>query len=236
MIAKPETIDRICSEAELLDELHRLDHQAILELGCGAAELTRIIAGGGPGRRILALEVDRIQHARNLEITDLPNVRFALGAAEVIPADDQSFGVAFMFKSLHHVPVELMDQALRELHRVLLPGGRAHVSEPIYAGAFNDVLRLFHDEGEVRAAAFQAIERAVRSGLFSSGGQHFYLAPVCFADFAAFEAKVIGATHTAHDLSPELHAAVRARFSTYLGADGARFLNPMRIDLLIKPG
>jgi 2-methylisocitrate lyase-like PEP mutase family enzyme len=66
-----------------------------------------------------------------------------------------------MFKSLHHVPVPLMDQALAEIRRVLKPGGLAYISEPVFAGEFNEVLRLFHDESIVRREAFSAIERAV---------------------------------------------------------------------------
>ncbi len=62
---------------------------------------------------MLALEVDQVQHAINAAIGDLPNVEFGLGGAEAIPAADASFDVAFMFKSLHHVPVPLMPRTCR---------------------------------------------------------------------------------------------------------------------------
>ncbi len=57
-----------------------------------------------------------------------------------------------MLKSLHHVPVESMAQALVDAARVLRPGGHLYVSEPVYAGPLNEVVRLFNDEGKVRAA------------------------------------------------------------------------------------
>lgn len=109
-----------------------------------------MLAETGRAREILALEVDAIQHALNLAAPALPNVQFAQGGAEAIPAPDASFDIVLMFKSLHHVPVALMGQALREISRVLRPGGVAWISEPVYAGDFNDILRLFHDEKEVR--------------------------------------------------------------------------------------
>ena len=60
------------------------------------------------GERSTALEVDEIQHALNLQTTDLPNVEFKLAGAQAIPAPDNRFDVALMFKSLHHVPEDMM--------------------------------------------------------------------------------------------------------------------------------
>ena len=143
----------LCNEMKLLLEELPLDGACILEFGCGKAEKTRILAESGRPREIIALEVDTIQHARNLEITDLPTVRFSHGGAEAIPVDDASVDIVLMFKSLHHVPVADMDRALAEIARVLKPGGVAWISEPVFAGDLNEVFRLFHNEQLVRVAA-----------------------------------------------------------------------------------
>lgn len=169
----------------------------MLELGCGRAEKTRAVATRSGAASILALEVDRIQHEKNLAIADLPNVTFDVGGAESIPAPDASFDIVVMFKSLHHVPRDLMDRAMGEIRRVLRPAGLAYVSEPVYAGAFNDILRLFHDERIVREAAFEAVKRAVESGLFELVEEKFFSTPVRFASFEELEQNVIGVTHTA---------------------------------------
>lgn len=227
-----EPIEQTCAEREIIERVLALDGCRILELGCGRAELTRVIAKSGAQRQVLALEVDEIQHAKNLQIADLPNVEFKLGGAQAIPAADGSFDVAFMFKSLHHVPVDLMDAALREIARVLKPGAHAYLSEPIFAGPFNDILRLFHDEQRVREAAFAAIGRAVAGGLFVSAEEIFFNAPVHFPDFAAFERQIIGVTHTRHVLAPEVYAEVQRRFAAHQGAEGVRFRAPMRVNLL----
>lgn len=208
----------------------------ILELGCGKAEKTRAIATRGDVAAIVALEVDAIQHALNLKIDDLPNVAFHHGAAEAIPAKDGSFDIAMMFKSLHHVPIDAMDRALDEIRRVLRPGGLAWISEPVYAGEFNEILRLFHDERVVREAAFAAVRRAVDTGRFELVAQRFFTTPGHFDDFAQFEERVIRVTHTQHRLAPELLATVRDKFNAYLTAGGANFANPLRVDILRKPG
>jgi ubiquinone/menaquinone biosynthesis C-methylase UbiE len=225
----------VTAEPPLLEARVPLDGADILELGCGRAALTRAVAAAGPGRRVLALEVDEAQHALNERIDDLPNVRFRTGGAEAIPAPDASFDVVLMFKSLHHVPCAQLSRALDEIRRVLRPGGLAWLSEPLYAGAFNEVVRVFHDERRVRELAFEAVHAAVRDGRLELVEQVFFAAPVEFRDFEDFERTVIGVTHTRHVLSPEQHAEVRARFAPHVTPQGARFLQPMRADLLRRP-
>lgn len=227
--------DSLVNEVQLMLAELPFDGARVLELGCGRAEKTRTLAETGRVREIVALEVDRIQHEKNLQIADLPQVSFRLGGAEAIPAADASIDIVLMFKSLHHVPVPLMDTALGEIARVLRPGGLAWISEPVYAGDLNEIMRLFHDEKSVREAAFAAVRRAVDGGTLRLERQLFFHTASRFADFAQFDARMIRVTHSNHQLSPELYAEVRQRFTAHLGAQGAAFSNPQRVDLLRKP-
>ena len=230
-ITQPD-ISRVADEFELLDELLILPGASVLELGCGKAEKTRQVAQKADS--VLALEVDTLQLARN-QAADVPaNVRFAFGGAEAIPAADASFDIVMMFKSLHHVPTGLMDDALAEIYRVLKPNGVAYFSEPVYAGDFNDILRLFHDEKAVRDAAFAAVKKAVSSGKLTLLKQTFFLQPMHFADFSQFEDRILNVTHTDHQLTPELIEAIRSAFNRHMTPEGAVFHMPIRIDLLTK--
>ena len=228
-------IDQIavnCPEAEIYNRLLSLDNKHILELGCGSAEITRDIATSGAGRKITALEVDEIAHEKNLQITDLPNVTFAIAGAQEIPLEDASVDVVLMFKSLHHVPLDLMDLSMREIKRVLKPGGLAYISEPVFAGDFNEILRLFHVEQKVREAAFNAVKKAVDAGLLSLVEETFFNSPMKFESFADFENKVLKVTHTNHTLDEKVYKLVKQRFEHHLSDDGAHFLMPIRVDLL----
>ncbi|HUW25210.1 MAG TPA: class I SAM-dependent methyltransferase [Gallionella sp.] len=231
-ISDPETM-LVVNEGDILDQFLHMDDAIVLELGCGKADKTRIVAR--KAATVLALEVDETQLAKNLTITGLPNVRFAHGGAENIPAADSSFNIVLMFKSLHHVPVELMDSAFSEIRRVLKPGGVAYISEPVYSGDFNEVLKLFHDEKMVREAAFAAEKRAVSSGQLALVSQKFFLQPMHFADFGQFEEQVLKVTHTEHSLSAETLGKIRSKFNGYMTRDGAIFEMPIRVDLLKKP-
>lgn len=222
----------ICDERAIYEQLLSLENANVLELGCGKADKTLAIAGKVAG--IVALEVDEIQHAENLNRKTPGNVKFEKGGAESIPAEDQSFDIVMMFKSLHHVPVGLMDSAMEEIRRVLKKGGVAYISEPVFAGDFNEILRLFHDEQQVREAAFASVKRTVESGRFELASQTFFSTPMHFADFSEFETKILKVTHTRHNLNEALYQKVRQQFMGHMTIDGAMFQMPIRVDLLRK--
>ncbi len=230
-----EQIDTNCPESDVYNRLLSLDNKHLLELGCGNADITRNIATSGADRKMTALEVDEIAHQKNLQITDLPNVTFALAGAQKIPLEDESVDVVFMFKSLHHVPMDLMEASMHEIRRVLKPGGLAYISEPVFAGDFNEILRLFHDEEIVREAAFNTVKKVLDDGLFDLVEETFFNSPRKFESFAEFENETIKATHSSHKLDEELYARVKLRFEQHIGDDGAHFLMPIRVDLLQRP-
>lgn len=228
-------VTRCCADRDVYAALLARPGLTIVELGCGAAAHAREIAAADPGRQVLAYEVDSEQHAKNLASERPPNLEFRYGGAEAIDLPDASIDLVMMFKSLHHVPPERMDTALDEIARILRPGGLAYISEPVFAGEFNDIIRRFHDEQQVREAAFGALARAVERGPLELAREEFFLAPTHFDGFADFEARIINATHSEHRLDAATLAAVRADFERHCGPAGADFRAPMRVDVLEKP-
>lgn len=93
-----------------------------------------IEVGPGPGlttdflrhrvQRLTALELDeKLAHALSVR-TAGTNVEVIKGDATAMPFGDSSFSGAVSLTMLHHVPsVELQNQLLREVRRVLKPGG-----------------------------------------------------------------------------------------------------------------
>ncbi|MCK5662390.1 MAG: class I SAM-dependent methyltransferase [Thiotrichaceae bacterium] len=229
-----EQIDTNCPEPDIYNRLLSLDNKHILELGCGSADKTRNIATSGVNRKITALEVDAVAHEKNLQITDLPNVTFGLSGAQDIPLADESVDVVFMFKSLHHVPLDLMQTSMQEIRRVLKPGGLAYISEPVFAGEFNEILRLFHDEQVVREEAFNTVKKVVDDGLFSLVDEVFFNSPLQFEDFTEFENHTIKVTYGDYRMDDDLYDRVKAQFEQHMGDEGVNFLHPIRVDLLQK--
>ena len=229
-----ETPQVIPDEYVLITRKLPLANARLIELGCGDAAMSRRLAEGTAVSEIVALEVDESQLERNLARDWPPSITVSRGAAESIDAPDESFDHAMMLKSLHHVRVEAMDQALAEVHRVLRPGGLLYVSEPVFDGEFNEIMRLFHDEKVVREEAIAAMGRACEKGIYERADQIHFLAPITFSDFADFERRMMNLSHTQLDIDSVTRERVRQLFESHMGQGGVSFERPMRVDLLRK--
>lgn len=235
MNAQAPSPPSIPDELDVLADLVPLAGQHIVELGCGAAQLSRALLARHADSRVTGLEVDERQHAKNLAAPQA-GLTFVAAGAQAIPLPDASFDLALMLKSLHHVPIALMPQALAEAARVVRPGGHLYVSEPVFAGAFNEVIRLFNDEGMVRAAAQAALDAALATGAWIEVADRRFEMPVRFRDFADFEQRMMRPTYADHRIDEAKLDRTRTAFEPHVGADGANFSRPMHVRLLRRMG
>lgn len=209
----------------------------ILELGCGNASLARDALAAYPSCRYTGMEVDERQHALNM-VAPPDGMTFLAGGAQAIALPSRSCDLVIMLKSLHHVPQPEMDQALKEVARVLRPGGHFYVSEPVFAGALNEIVRLYNDEQVVRAAAQAALDRALsnQGSTWSQVAERHFAMPVHFEDFNDFERRMMRPTYADHRLDDAKIEAVRGAFNPHCGSDGADFTRPMHVRLLQLAG
>lgn len=211
-----------------------LKNQAIIELGCGNARLSRSLLLQYPNCKVTGLEVDAIQHAKNL-FQPQNGIDFVEAGAQSVPFPYSSFDLALMLKSLHHVPIPLMDQALHEVARVLRPGSFFYVSEPIYAGALNEIVRLYNDEGVVRPAAQNALDRALAKHLDWAQVEELRFAqPVHYSSFDEFAKRMLFPSFADHKIDAEMFLRVQEAFAPHLTIEGASFVRPMHVRLLRK--
>ncbi len=222
---------RMHDELDLLQSLVPLAGARLLEAGCGAAQLARALVARYPDCSVVGLEVDQRQHAKNLA-APAPGLHFLQAGTQALPFADASFDGVLMLKSLHHVPIALMDQALDEAARVLRPGGWLYVSESVYAGPLNELIRLFNDEREVRTASQLALDRALNSGRWQGQAEHHSAMPVHYRDFDDFEQRQMRPTFADHRIDAALLQRVRQSYAPHQRHDGADFDRPMHLRLL----
>ncbi|WUJ68982.1 class I SAM-dependent methyltransferase [Kribbella soli] len=91
----------------------------VLDLGCGTGRLTPGLAEEFQGRVYGVEPSDRMRAAAEQH----PGVSYLKGSAEEIPLPEASVDAVLMFLTFHHWTDPL--QGLREVHRVLRPGGVA---------------------------------------------------------------------------------------------------------------
>lgn len=97
----------------------------VLEIGCGTGYFTNEIVK--TKAEIVAIDIspDLLEMAQK-EITD-ENVAFRIENAYKLSFDDNTFDTAIGSSVLHHLELE---NALKELYRVLKPGGTIYFTEP----------------------------------------------------------------------------------------------------------
>jgi len=99
---------------------------AVLDVGCGTGWLVRRLARRLPAGRVTGIDVsdEMIRRAR-LASSELSNVHFETGTAEVIPAAAESFNKILSVESAYYWPDPA--QGLGECFRVLRAGGSAWI-------------------------------------------------------------------------------------------------------------
>ena len=94
----------------------------VLDVGCGSGWATRLLADYASNGRVAGIDIsdDMVELARESSQSHA-NVDYEVASAEKLPFADNEFTHAFSMESLYYYRNVL--QALKEIHRVLKPGG-----------------------------------------------------------------------------------------------------------------
>src|SRR5262249_42759303 len=97
----------------------------VLELGCGTGSFTRQLARSGADIVAIDVSPELLEIARSN--CSAPNVRYQIENACELSYDNAVFDSVVGSSVLHHLEIE---KALRDVYRVLRPGGTIFFTEP----------------------------------------------------------------------------------------------------------
>jgi ubiquinone/menaquinone biosynthesis C-methylase UbiE len=119
------------SRNNLLEHLARYEllpggEEIVLDIGCGAGHGSNLLSK--KYKKVYGVDIseEAIEYAKQNWKTDA--VEFSVGSALAIPFPDDTFDTVAAFEVFEHLSD--WEQFLREIRRVLKPGGHAYISTP----------------------------------------------------------------------------------------------------------
>jgi SAM-dependent methyltransferase len=188
----------------LWDRIAEAAPRRVLEVGPGPGELSERIAED-LGAEVFAIDVS----PRMVELTRARGIDARVGDVQALPFEDASFDLVVAGWVLFH-PADL-DRALREIERVLRPGGRliAATNSELHLAELWQLVGIEHITYSFSA---ENAERSLRAH-FASVSTHDVEGWVTFADTAAARNYVASSIILGHlaDRVPDLQEPLRAR-------------------------
>ena len=146
----------------------------VLDVACGTGVVTRLLpARLGSGGRVLGLDLNPNMLAVARAVTKGLPIEWIEGSAQAMPLPDGAFDLVLCQQGLQLFPDK--PAALREMHRVLVPGGR---------------LLLAVWKSTAHCPGFAALERALAKYVGAAAAK---LPPFSFGDRAALRGVMAGA-------------------------------------------
>ena len=159
----------------LVDQARLAAGQRVLDLGCGTGALSLIAKRTQPGIEIVGLDPDPKALARARRKVERSGLAVTLeqGFGDSLPFADASFDRVLSSFMFHHLETAQKPAVLREVRRVLRPGGSLHLVD--FGGAGHGLgaflARLVHREESLHANTDDALTALMRDAGFADAGE-----------------------------------------------------------------
>jgi len=146
---------------KLFDQALVQPHHRVLDVGSGTGTFAVAIKGWLPSAEVVGLDPDPKALARSRRKAERAGVsiRFDQGFANALPYPDGSFDRVFSSLMFHHLPRDAKFATMREVRRVLKPGGSLHLLDFEQEGprSHNPLARWLHSSERMQGNTCEQI-------------------------------------------------------------------------------
>jgi len=157
---------------DLLEQAALQPAYRVLDVGCGTGTFAILIKQEHPTITVIGIDPDPKALARAARKAERAavSVHFERGFADALPYADATFDRVFSSLMFHHLGMNEKEQSLREIRRVLRPGGRLEfldlASPNEHAHGF--LSRLIHSHAQMKDNLDQRILQLMQAADFSA--------------------------------------------------------------------
>lgn len=153
----------------LLDSLAFAPGSKALDIGCGTGTFVALLKRLHPQVQVVGLDPDpkALARARRKAEKTGTEVDLVQGFSQELRFADGTFDHVFSSFMFHHLDADVKQATLREVWRVLRPGGRFHLLDfgGSDSGRYGWLARFFHSQAQLK----DNVEPRVLTGLKSAG-------------------------------------------------------------------
>jgi len=156
---------------ELIAQANVAPGHRVLDLGCGTGSLAVRLKRQNPAVQVVGIDPDpkALNRARAKAQRAAVSVEFEQGFADELPYEGGSFNRVFSSFMFHHLNEAGREEALREVLRVLKPGGSFHLLDFVsnHEGSHGFLRRFFNSHAELKHSSDERLVQAMSSTGFS---------------------------------------------------------------------
>ena len=155
---------------ELISQANVKPDQHILDIGCGTGTLVVLLKRRYAAAEVAGLDPDpkALHRARSKVRRAGVSVQLDQGFADQLPYKEQSFDRVFSSFMFHHLAGQDRENALKEVMRVLKPGGSFHLLDFVADhGSHGFLTRLVHSHAELKDNTDERILQLMNSAGFA---------------------------------------------------------------------